>query len=319
MSFEESGEAARQAKSPTTLPTIGDVAGEWLDVIWEPSQGEPSQVSHFTIEASEGRISVRGESYAADSFKKLGSFHSRDAGHLADGCGIYYQFEGEEARRSGPRTKKHNGVGLYRFHKSADETLTFEGSFLAHEESWSRYVEGWRLTEDERVQFKTAHGKKKLFRKLLGEKKRKTHIEQKLFARLEKHVAPEVMELRANLAAKNPMATGFLLRKILEKLLYLAFAKNGIRHLIEHPPGSSQAEGSIYGLKAIIAKATETEVGGERILTLKTARELDTRTKYLLDNTVHLGGADMEMILDCLPSLKSAYDELLKKLPARKP
>src|SRR5882762_8265706 len=88
-------------------------------------------------------------------------------------------------------------------------------------------------------------------------------------------------ELRDNFG-KHGNSTAFLLRKILEKLLIIVFAKNGKENLLEDPA----RPGGWKGLKDMIETAAREKHSGVPFLTHKTAGETKG-LKFLGDTAAH--------------------------------
>lgn len=139
--------------------------------------------------------------------------------------------------------------------------------------------------------------------------------EQKLFddslvKKLEKNFSIELTDLRLNFG-KSGNCTAFLLRKILEKLIYIAFAKNGYESkLID-----SKVSGRLVGLDTMINIASSEKVGGIPFMTPKTAQAIKG-IKFLGDTSAHnpLTNVDMQTIVPQLPFVVTAYKELVNHL-----
>lgn len=106
---------------------------------------------------------------------------------------------------------------------------------------------------------------------------------------------------------KSGDCTAFLLRKILEKLIYLVFAKNNILEKIEDRDKS----GRLIGLKGMIEISSKVKIDGKNILMPQTAKELKG-TKFLGDVAAHspFVNVKMETITPQLPFIFTAYHEL---------
>ncbi len=315
-------ETACQATGLTVLGEIGDVTGDWIDAIWEAGHENPGLFSHIHIRERAGVVRIEGSSYSADDVNKsrplkpVGDFSSKHVVLLAERDGFYYQYSGHEYREKG-RRKSHSGVGFYRFRKGPSLDLTFEGSFLVHEGILSRHVEGRQLTADERAQFANS-GNKAILRKFLREKrKRKVPLfGEELFDRLQRHVGPELMELTSNYEANNPNATAFLLRKILEKLLYFVFSKNRMIDRIKKDLTNPAFR--LVGLEDMINIAKNEVVDHNRILLEQTANGV-LSAKFLGDMAAHSPTAsiDKKMIKIAMPFMLTAYCELVAKIPTK--
>ncbi len=142
------------------------------------------------------------------------------------------------------------------------------------------------------------------------------NIEGRLFSadlvgRLGLAFKTEIDDLHLNFG-RSGACTAFLLRKILEKMIYLAFAKNGISSKLEDRNGI----GNLVGLEAMIgAAAREKVVGGTPFLIPKTAEKIKG-IKFLGDTSAHnpLANVDMETILPQMPFIIIAYQELVRCL-----
>src|SRR5882762_123012 len=120
----------------------------------------------------------------------------------------------------------------------------------------------------------------------IGKGKKVREIQQELFSpeltkKLQKDFAHELEELRDNFG-KHGNSTAFLLRKILEKLLIIVFAKNGKENLLEDPA----RPGGWKGLKDMIETAAREKHSGVPFLTHKTAGETKG-LKFLGDTAAH--------------------------------
>lgn len=108
---------------------------------------------------------------------------------------------------------------------------------------------------------------------------------------------------------RSGTCTAFLLRKILEKLIFLSFAKNGLSDKLKNKSGD------FVGLKAMLNLATSNKVDGKPFLMPKTAKEIDG-IKFLGDTSAHnpLINVEMKTIIPQMPFIITAYEELSKKL-----
>jgi hypothetical protein len=303
--------------SATFLKGIGDMEGDWIDVIWEPGRTNPNLLTHIQIGEDAEGIRIWGTSYSAKdvrgegSLDPVGDFESRHVVLLAGRDGFSYQYKGREYRAAGAG-KQHSGVGFYEFGKHPTKGHTFEGSFLVHEERVSRHVEGERIRLAKRGELDDSA--RPLLRKFLNEKR----IEPP-FALLEdalrRHVGVEFSEFVANYEAKNPFAAAFLLRRMLERLLYLAFDKNNLTDLIRKTPGDENSR--LKGLEEIIRIAKGPILNGAPILRGQTAGEIKG-AKFLGDMAAHhpLGSViNMMGVHSSVPPAEVAYAELLATLP----
>lgn len=138
----------------------------------------------------------------------------------------------------------------------------------------------------------------------------KALFSETLTTKMEKDFCSEMRELHYNFG-KNGNCTAFMLRKILEKLIILAFSKHGKGKLIE----DAVRPGGYLGLAALISKARIEKVGGLPFLTNKTAREI-AGIKFLGDTAAHnpLVNVDMTTILPQMPFIITAFEELSSRL-----
>jgi hypothetical protein len=239
-------------------------------------------------------------------------FSSKHVALLAGRDGFSYQYTGREYRKTG-KGQRHSGVGFYEFRKGPGERQSFEGSFLVHEEKISRYVEG------ERIELAKSgvldDSARAWLRDFLKEKRTPSAFEG-LEDGLQLHAGAELSELTANLHAKNPYATAFLMRRILEKLLFLAFSKNNEVRKIRRNPDDENSK--LKGLDEIIGIAKRTIVGATPILTEATADGVRV-SKYLGDMAAHSPvpfSVDMKSIDSSIGFTRGAYSELLAKIPS---
>src|SRR5437660_4998679 len=138
--------------------------------------------------------------------------------------------------------------------------------------------------------------------KLIGKTKRVKEIEAELFSaglmkKLKKDFGHELEELHDNFG-RHGNSTAFLLRKVLEKLIIIAFGKNDKRHLLE----DSTKPGGFKGLKDMIEIAAKEKLNGIPFLIPKTANEIKG-IKFLGDTAAHnpLVGVDSSTSLRPLP------------------
>ena len=78
----------------------------------------------------------------------------------------------------------------------------------------------------------------------------------------------EIKDLHLNFG-RSGTCTAFLLRKILEKLIFLVFAKNGISGKLE-----GKKTGRLVGLDAMVDSASQEKIDGIHILTPKTGGKI---------------------------------------------
>jgi len=108
---------------------------------------------------------------------------------------------------------------------------------------------------------------------------------------------------------RSGICTAFLLRKILEKLVFLAFAKNRILDQLK------DRNGGFVGLKTMLDLCTKNKMDGKPYLMPKTAKEIEG-IKFLGDTSAHnpLANVDMKTIVPQMPFIITAYEELSTKL-----
>jgi len=133
-------------------------------------------------------------------------------------------------------------------------------------------------------------------------------FEDGLMKKFGKSFETEMADLQLNFG-KSGNCTAFLLRKILEKLIYITFAKNRMESKLE----DKNAPGRIIGLEAMINTATREKVSGIPFLTSQTAQEI-RGIKFLGDASAHnpLTEVDMKTIVPQMPFIIIAYKELLR-------
>jgi hypothetical protein len=147
--------------------------------------------------------------------------------------------------------------------------------------------------------------------KQIGKSKKVIELQEELFSpgltkKLEKICGQELEELR-DVFGKHGNCTAFLLRKILEKLLIITFAKNGKEGLLE----DIARPGGWKGLKEMIEVAAREKHGGVPFLTGKTANEIKG-AKFLGDTAAHNPKISVAMttIVPQMPYIITAYEEL---------
>jgi len=138
-------------------------------------------------------------------------------------------------------------------------------------------------------------------------------IEEQLFSRdfiqkLGKPFEIEIRDLHLNFN-NSGNCTAFLLRKMLEKLLYITFAKANLSKKLEDSSGKS------LGLEATINIACAEKVNNVPFLIPKTGEKIKG-IKFLGDVSAHnpLTNVDMETIIPQMPYIITAYKELSEKL-----
>lgn len=138
-------------------------------------------------------------------------------------------------------------------------------------------------------------------------------IENDLFSKqliksLSNNFATELLDLKLNYG-KSGTCSAFLLRKILEKLIFLTFSKNGLGGKLQN------AQGKFIGLEAMINLASSEKISGLPFLMPQTADKIKAM-KFLGDTSAHnpLTYVDMKTIVPQMPYIITAYEELSKKL-----
>lgn len=118
----------------------------------------------------------------------------------------------------------------------------------------------------------------------------------------------EVHDLRMNYGHSGT-CTAFLLRKILEKLIFVTFAKSGLGHQLE------DLNHSRVGLGTMIQRAVDLKVNGKPFLMPKTGKAING-IKFLGDTSAHnpLTNVDMKTIIPQMPFIVTAYEELAAQL-----
>lgn len=131
-----------------------------------------------------------------------------------------------------------------------------------------------------------------------------------LIIALGKDFDTELDDLRWNYG-KSGNCTAFVLRKILEKLIFLAFAKNGLEDKLQ----DNTRPGNLVGLNAMLELAKSNKVNGKPFLTSRTADEVHG-IKFLGDTSAHnpLVNVPMKTIDRAMPFIVIAYSELATKL-----
>ena len=125
---------------------------------------------------------------------------------------------------------------------------------------------------------------------------------------LERDFKTELSDLRLN-HGQSGTCTAFLLRKILEKLIFLVFAKNGQQAKLY------DLSGHLIGLQAMLSLATSSTVSGRPFLMQKTANAIQG-AKFLGDAAAHdpLANVSMKTIQHEMPYIVTAYQELASNL-----
>ena len=131
-----------------------------------------------------------------------------------------------------------------------------------------------------------------------------------LMKKLKRDFGTEFEDLQHNFG-KSGTCTAFLLRKILEKLIYITFSRNGVESKLE----DKAKVGGLVGLETMINTASLEKIRGIPFLTPKTAKDIKG-IKFLGDAAAHnpLVNVDMKTIIPQMPYIITAYEELAKKL-----
>ena len=150
---------------------------------------------------------------------------------------------------------------------------------------------------------------------LIGKSNKIQKIESELFSdillkKLGKDFEVEFEDLKHNFD-KSGTCTAFLLRKVLEKLIFLAFAKQGMDSKLKDKANPHR----FVGLEAMINTAKAEKVGGIPFLTSSTADKVQG-IKFLGDAAAHnpLTNVDMKTILPQMPFIITAFEELSQKM-----
>lgn len=169
-----------------------------------------------------------------------------------------------------------------------------------------------------RAKYLIRRGKKGSFeyiQKVNAVSKKVESLQDQLFSsdltkKLQRNFGQELSDLNLNFN-KSGNCTSFVLRKILEKLIYIVFAKNGIESKLTKTNGSGQ----LIGLEAMINLASSEKIKGMPIITSKTGHEI-AGIKFLGDTSAHnpLVDVDMATIIPQMPFIITAYKELASYL-----
>lgn len=132
----------------------------------------------------------------------------------------------------------------------------------------------------------------------------------KLIKNLSKNFSIELDDLQYNFG-KSGNCTAFLLRKILEKLIYIVFSKHRLQTKLE----DKTKPGGLVGLETMINLASSEKIHGIPFLMTKTAKEIKG-IKFLGDVSAHnpLTNVDTRTIIPQMPYIITAYEELSSKL-----
>ena len=151
--------------------------------------------------------------------------------------------------------------------------------------------------------------KKQVESKLVGQiSGTKPIFSENVIKRLGPRFKTEIEDIKL-VYGKSGDCTAFLLRKILEKLVFLAFAKNGVSERLK------DNNGDYVGLKKKLDLCKTNKVKGEPYLMPKTAEKI-SGIKFLGDTSAHdpITNVEMEEIIPQLPYITTAYKQLLAKL-----
>lgn len=118
----------------------------------------------------------------------------------------------------------------------------------------------------------------------------------------------EMDDLRLNYG-RSGTCTAFLLRKTLEKLIFITFTKNGFEDELR------EKNRDLVGLKTMLNLCETLKVRGMPFLMPKTAKSIDG-IKFLGDTSAHnpLVIVSMDSIIPMMPYIITAYSELSRKL-----
>lgn len=133
-------------------------------------------------------------------------------------------------------------------------------------------------------------------------------LSEGLSVALKKDFSAEIKDLELNYG-KSGTCTAFLLRKILEKLIFLTFGKHNLSDKLQ------DKHGGFVGLGTMLNMAMVCKIHGKPFLMPKTAKAIQG-IKFLGDTSAHnpLVNVDMKTITPQMPFIVTAYDELSKKL-----
>ena len=142
----------------------------------------------------------------------------------------------------------------------------------------------------------------------LENRKSEIVFSEKLIKSLGKDFENEINDIKLVYGASGT-CTAFILRKILEKLIFITFAKNGISDSLK------DKDGNFVGLNAMLDLCTTNKVNGKPYLMPKTEKEI-AGIKFLGDTSAHnpLTNVDMKTIIPQMPFIITAYEELSTKL-----
>ncbi len=168
-----------------------------------------------------------------------------------------------------------------------------------------------------RADYLTRHGKRGYFeyiQKRPSISKVIEKVEEELFVtdlitKLKKSFSVELEDLNLNFG-RSGNCSAFILRKILEKLIFLTFARNNLQSKLEDKNSSG-----LIGLEGMINIASSEKIKGVPFITPRTAQEIKG-IKFLGDASAHnpLVHVDMKTIIPQMPFIITAYKELANYL-----
>lgn len=169
-----------------------------------------------------------------------------------------------------------------------------------------------------RSNYLTRRGKPGIFeyiQKKNAVSKEVSNIENQLFSedlgrKLQKDFKYEMEDLRLNFN-RSGNCSAFILRKMLEKLIYIAFARNSLQSKLE----DKRRIGGLVGLDAMINIAASVKIHGIPFIMPRTAQEI-RGIKFLGDASAHnpLTNVDMKTIIPQMPFIITVYKELARHL-----
>jgi hypothetical protein len=164
-----------------------------------------------------------------------------------------------------------------------------------------------------RAKFLTRRGKAGKYRFIQKSSYHGKYIGEDIFPEdlrkiIEKDFHTEIEDIENNYGISGT-CTAFLLRKVLEKLIYLSFAKNGQEHLLQ------DGKKNLVGLGTMLNLAETNKSHGKPYLLHKTA-QLIQGIKFLGDTAAHnpIANVSMKTIEPSIPYIITAYKELANKL-----
>jgi hypothetical protein len=144
----------------------------------------------------------------------------------------------------------------------------------------------------------------------LKHNKRQHALPEELVVKMQKEFKVEIKDLNHNYGISGT-CTAFLLRKILEKLIFKVFARHGKLSKIENKANKNEK----VGLEKMIDVATIEKNKGVPFLSQRTANEVKG-IKFLGDTSAHnyLTNVDIKTITPQMPYIITAYEELAVSL-----